>query len=175
MQFHLRYCRACRSSWKWDDLPLYHCPVSHYTSARYSWSLWWVLLDPWRALSSTIYFCLQQYINAQVCQRHELETGQSIVLVYLKALRFSWGVLTGPVHDCDEPSLLLSMRRLFSLLACYSKGEQLCHEMQLIVAVAIALFIIKQLYLFPCPRNWSMSPDKSCPSLSSLEQHFCPL
>ena len=57
-------------------------------------------------------------------------------------------MLTGPVHDCDEPSLLLSMRRLFSLLACYSKGEQLCHEMQLIVAVAIALFIIKQLSCF---------------------------
>ena len=30
-----------------------------------------------------------QYINAQVWQRHELETGQSIVLIYLKALRFS--------------------------------------------------------------------------------------
>jgi len=44
------------------------------------------------------------------------------------------------VHDYDEPSLLLSMKRLFSLLACYSKGEQLCHKMQLIVAVAIAGF-----------------------------------
>lgn len=173
MHFHLRYRRACRSSWKWDDLPLYHCPVSHYTSARYSWSLWWVLLDPWRALS-----------YAQVCQRHELETGQSIVLVYLKALRFLWGVLTGPVHDCDEPSLLLSMKRLFSLLACYSKGEQLCHEMQLIVAVAIALFIIKQLYSFPCPRNWSMPvaflsretflSSVDWPSLSSIEQHCRP-